>query len=805
MRTIASTALLLALPACASEALDPHGEPAARTSSALTMTSSELLGRPTDHSVTVKAIFDMAVEAYVELGTSSGSYSGSTSAATFPGGFVEVLADGLATNTLYYYRLRYRQSGGPGEFSAGSEHTFRTQRAAASTFTFDIQGDSHQGFAPFYSSSLYDVTMHNIANDKPDFLFDLGDTVSTDDATETTASVSQKYTAQRNVFSIASHSAPVFLVLGNHENEEGWNLDDMGTSIENSLPVLGANGRKRYFANPVPDSFYTGNGDTLAQIEGDHLRGDYYAFQWGSALFVAIDPFWYTTRKPYAGGTGGEKQDEVVGERWDWTLGKTQYDWLKQTLSTSTAPFKFVFAHHPTGGTTDYIRAGVLGSKYCEWGGYDIDGTTYSFDTKRPGWGMPVRDVLSENGVTAFFHGHDHVFAMEELNGVVYQELPHAANPDYGTGFMTNATDYAGAVIVNNSGHLRVTVSPTLVTVDYVRAFLSGGGTNGAVAYSYTISPCKAAHSDGKACDDGNACTTLDTCNAGACQPGTAVSCDDDNVCSDDSCNPSTGCVHANNSAPCTDDDSCTTGDVCSGGACVTVPVACPASDECHAAGLCTNGAGCSNPTATDGSPCSGGQCLAGVCSPSSGSGGAGGEAGVAGNPGPEGGEGGEGHAHGGSQAVGGSPSTGGTGAHGGSHARGGSHSVGGSSGPGDAGETNAPGESGAANARGGTHGSAGSAHGGTKSSSGGTNAGNGGEPDDVRGGSGGLAGSTTAGHGGTTRGRDLGPIGTRSGCDCRVADGGARSSGGWAALGLGLAFVRRRRPRRSLGAAHSK
>ena len=43
---------------------------------------------------------------------------------------------GLQPNTRYYYRLR---CGG----AAGAEQAFTTQRAPGSTFTFDIQGDSH--------------------------------------------------------------------------------------------------------------------------------------------------------------------------------------------------------------------------------------------------------------------------------------------------------------------------------------------------------------------------------------------------------------------------------------------------------------------------------------------------------------------------------------------------------------------------------------------------------------------------------------------------------------------------------------
>jgi len=476
------------------------------------MTSSELIGRPTSSGVTLKASMDRSIAAYVEYGSSSGTFSSQTSTDTFADGMIEIPITGLDADKAYYYRLRYRETGAS-SFAAGSEHRFRTQRARSSSFTFDVQSDSHQGYQPFYSGTLYGITLENIASDQPDFLFDLGDTVSTDDATETAASVRQKYADQRASFNKVGHSSPVFLVLGNHENEEGWNLDDTG-DIANSLPVLGANARKRYFLNPVPNAFYGGNSDVLAALDGDHLRGDYYAFEWGSALFVAIDPFWYTTRKPYAGALGGEKNDETVGDRWDWTLGKTQYDWLKATLENSTAPFKFVFAHHSTGGSADYVRGGASGAKYCEWGGYDPDDGTYAFDAHRPGWGTPVHRVLAENGVSAFFHGHDHVFAKEELDGVVYQECPQSANPSYDGGFTSNAADYANAARVNNSGHLRVTVTPTLVTVSYVRAYLPGDGDNGSVAYSYAISPCAVANSDGKVCDDGN---TAGACAAGIC------------------------------------------------------------------------------------------------------------------------------------------------------------------------------------------------------------------------------------------------------------------------------------------------
>jgi len=70
-------------------------------------------------------------------------------------------------------------------------------------------------------------------------------------------------------------------------------------------------------------------------------------------------------------------------------------------------------------------------------------------------------------------------------------------------------------------------------------------------------------------CNDGDACTTSDSCVAGACLGGAAPDCDDTNGCTDDSCNPATGCVNANNAIGCDDGDACTTSDTCSAGACL--------------------------------------------------------------------------------------------------------------------------------------------------------------------------------------------------------------------------------------------
>ena len=102
----------------------------------------------------------------------------------------------------------------------------------------------------------------------------------------------------------------------------------------------------------------------------------------------------------------------------------------------------------------------------------------------------PVHQLLVKYNVTAFFHAHDHEFAYEKRDGVVYQLLPMAADATYGYGFAEyHTTDPYTLSVLPNSGHLRVTVTPSQVTVDYVRAFTSGAGTNGQVAYTYTMGP----------------------------------------------------------------------------------------------------------------------------------------------------------------------------------------------------------------------------------------------------------------------------------------------------------------------------
>jgi hypothetical protein len=202
-----------------------------------------------------------------------------------------------------------------------------------------------------------------------------------------------------------------------------------------------------------------------------------------------IDPYWYTVTKPFAGNVGGgESSDVGSGNRWDWTLGLQQFNWLKATLQGTTAKYKFVFAHHMSGGADNYGgRGGAVPANLVEWGGYNLGGVTWGWDTNRvvSEWGSKsVGQIMIDSYVNVFFHGHDHQYAYEIRDGVVYQSLPSAGFS--GSGFNSYSEGTYTLKVLPGPGHLRVTVSPQQVTVDYVTS-APGQSTNGKVTYTYTI------------------------------------------------------------------------------------------------------------------------------------------------------------------------------------------------------------------------------------------------------------------------------------------------------------------------------
>lgn len=421
-----------------------------------------VLGAPTMSSIEAKLYSDDqagSVQLRALKADGSGAEISSALAALVPGQVTSLTVGNLSPDTAYRYRVLYTPSGG-GTTQAGPDYAFRTSRSAGASFSFTIQADSH--LDENSSLTVYERTLDNVLADAPDFHIDLGDTFMTEKHSDPLVAlvqmapdaqtVQRRYRYERANFGRMSHSVPLFLVNGNHEGELGW----LDTSVANALPVWATQARQSYFANPSPGIFY--GGDKLPEpFVG--LRAAWYCWTWGDALFIVLDPFWHSLGQASKDG-------------WNLSLGERQYRWLADTLASSKARYKFVFVHNLVGGLDGQMRGGVEAAPFYEWGGKNPDGSE-GFATHRPGWALPIHALLVRHGVTAVFHGHDHLYAKQLLDGVIYQTVPQPSALNNSNG-ATLARDYhySSGTILSSSGHLRVTVGPSGVLSEYVRSWL---------------------------------------------------------------------------------------------------------------------------------------------------------------------------------------------------------------------------------------------------------------------------------------------------------------------------------------------
>lgn len=491
---------------------------------------SVVLGRPTAGSICMSVLAAKNTTAVVEYGLKAGAFDKKLDAKALKAGIpVEIEISGLNPNSRYFYRVQVNGEKA-GESRTAAEGTFHTQRPPGAAFTFALQGDSHpERVGKMFHPDLYLRTLSNVRADQPDFYVTMGDDFSIDRLiqreTLTRENVESVYASQRPFLGVVGSSAPLFLVNGNHEHGERARLD--GTP--DNASVLAANARLKFFPLPAPDPFYTGDNEKVEHIG---LLRDYYAWTWGDALFVVIDPYWHSLIEvdPMAegkGGGGGKKKGEGKGKQqggeapesedkdgeedaadhehfyqsleqqaeekpkggkgkrdmWGITLGEAQYQWLVKTLTESKARFKFVFSHHVLGTG----RGGIENADKYEWGGKNTKGED-EWAARRPNWELPIHKLFVKAGVTIFFQGHDHTYAKQELDGVIYQSCPNPADDTF-TAFNKDA--YRSGTVLPNSGHLRITVSAESVKVDYVLAFLPAHETDGrknqALGHSYTV------------------------------------------------------------------------------------------------------------------------------------------------------------------------------------------------------------------------------------------------------------------------------------------------------------------------------
>ncbi|NVO09240.1 MAG: SMP-30/gluconolactonase/LRE family protein [Bacteroidales bacterium] len=429
--------------------------------------ASGLLGVPTNKSVVFNALSDKTLEAYIAYGTSDGNFTNQTSTQEYPANIpMEIIIDGLSWDTQYYYQLFYRVKGET-TFKSATMGQFHTQRATGEQFSFAVEADPHLDEGSNYTT--FRNTLQNALNLKPDFLIDLGDNFLTEKfPIPDNYYIEQRNLIYRNFWDKVCSSMPLFIVLGNHEGELGWLNYNQPDDVFNLATSI----RKIYYPTPEPSDFYSGN-ETIYPFVGK--RENYYAWNWGDALFVVIDPYCNTMAK--------------TSDPWGFTLGKTQYDWFRKTLEESNAKFKFVFAHQLVGGD-NLGRGGAEIADYFENGGKNADGT-YGFDAKRPGWGKPLHQIMVENGVQIYFHGHDHFYAEQPKDGIIYQEVPQPSFPAYTVANNAQTWGYVSGTIIPSSGHLNVKILGDSAQVDYIGGYHvnnpSPGLTNGVSRRTYYV------------------------------------------------------------------------------------------------------------------------------------------------------------------------------------------------------------------------------------------------------------------------------------------------------------------------------
>ncbi len=353
---------------------------------------------------------------------------------------------GLSPGMHFEYQITDLPTDG-GEARLLFEGDVVTQRPPGEGFSFTVITDSHVP-QPVPTAqqrdeieAVYSAVMSDVAElEDPDFIVNLGDMLDFHmygfNAPPLRAEGSRDaYMNYRSLMGPLLGNAAHFPVIGNWEGENGCFAEDV---IDRSLGQ-----RLLYMPGPEPSTY----------PEGGSTNEDYYAFQWGDALFVVLNVMTYTETCHELSSLGGQPED--------WTLGDDQLAWFEKTLSEATSKWRFVLIHHVVGGAagnpanSNYGRGGGQGAYIGEQ--------------------ALVHEMMLQSGVNIFFYGHDHVFTDMVVDGIHYT-LPGSAGAPWK--FVTSETGYVN--YWPDSGYGRVRVSPEEVQVDFI-------AQGGAQLYTYTL------------------------------------------------------------------------------------------------------------------------------------------------------------------------------------------------------------------------------------------------------------------------------------------------------------------------------
>jgi len=123
----------------------------------------------------------------------------------------------------------------------------------------------------------------------------------------------------------------------------------------------------------------------------------------------------------------------------------------------------------------------------------------------------------------------------------------------------------------------------------------------------------------GFATPTGGPCSVDADCSSGFCADGICCGTRCDGSCEtcafDDGATEDGACTPKANGDACTE-DACSGAGTCTDGACNAPPIDCAPSSECMESTGCDAETGCTEAPRANGSPCTGGECVAGLCQP---------------------------------------------------------------------------------------------------------------------------------------------------------------------------------------------
>ena len=256
-----------------------------------------------------------------------------------------------------------------------TEHSFWTQRAPGSTFTFTVTSDSH---ANFNNPQTQQAADKHLAR-PPDFHFDLGDTFHADGDTNSRPGQSRISGLPWPLI----HGSDWPFGLRSSSHPEITRTKRAGIwMIRFSIALASIQARKLYFPTPINDGFYSGNTDTLAAINAGDLRrpvprgllrldmGRCAVRGHRSVPVHDEQSVWcygrrrqMMTRRAATGGTGPWGCNNTSGSSRPWKTAMPS--------TSSSFPITCLAVRKTTS------EGAPLPAHIFEWGGYNADGTTW--------------------------------------------------------------------------------------------------------------------------------------------------------------------------------------------------------------------------------------------------------------------------------------------------------------------------------------------------------------------------------------------------------------------------------------------